>query len=419
MNSSNWAGNHQYAAQQVLVPRCLEEVQEFVAAAHRIKAVGSRHSFNDIADSPGDQLSLEAMPAQLDIDGERGTVTVGGGIRYGDFIEQLDAAGFAIHNLASLPHISVAGAIATATHGSGVGNGNLASAVAGLELVTGTGEVLRVERGAAGFDGMVVALGALGVVTRVTLDIQPRFRVRQDVYDTLPWTSVTENFDAITSAAYSVSLFTSWGAEGVTQAWLKSRVDADATFAPAFFGGVYAREARHPLPGVSPVSTTEQVGVPGPWWDRLAHFKLDFTPSHGDEVQTEYLLPRANALAAIDALRALGPRIAPHLFIAELRTVAADDLWLSTAFHQHSVGFHFTWRKHPEALAALLPDIDAALAPLGGRPHWGKVFVTDPGRFEALYPQLPAFRRLAEKLDPEHKFRNDYLNRTVFAGLAD
>jgi alditol oxidase len=415
MNSSNWAGNYQYTAQQVHVPRRLEEVQELVAAAHSIKAVGSRHSFNDIADSPGDQLSLEALPARLDIDRERHTVTVSGGIRYGDFIEQLNGEGFAIHNLASLPHISVAGAIATATHGSGVTNGNLASAVAGLELVTGTGEVLRIERGAEDFEGMVVALGAVGIVTRVTLDIQPCFQVRQDVYDALPWASVTQNFDAITSAAYSVSLFTSWGADGVTQAWLKSRVDADATFGPAFFGGVYARGARHPLPGVSPVSTTEQVGVPGPWWNRLAHFRLDFTPSHGDEVQTEYLLPHDNALAAIDALRALGPRIAPHLFIAELRTVAADDLWLSTAYHQHSVGFHFTWKKHPDSLAALLPDIDAALAPLGGRPHWGKVFVTDPGRFELLYPQLPAFRRLAETLDPEHKFRNDYLDRTVFA----
>jgi alditol oxidase len=291
--------------------------------------------------------------------------------------------------------------------------------VAGLELVTGTGEVLRIERGAEDFEGMVVALGAVGIVTRVTLDIQPCFQVRQDVYDALPWASVTQNFDAITSAAYSVSLFTSWGAEGVTQAWLKSRVDADATFGPAFFGGVYARGARHPLPGVSPVSTTEQVGVPGPWWNRLAHFRLDFTPSHGDEVQTEYLLPHDNALAAIDALRALGPRIAPHLFITELRTVAADNLWLSTAYHQHSVGFHFTWKKHPDSLAALLPDIDAALAPLGGRPHWGKVFVTDPGRFESLYPQLPAFRRLAETLDPEHKFRNEYLDRTVFAAAAD
>ena len=418
MNSSNWAGNYQYRAQHVHMPRSLEEVQDLVGAAQRIKAVGSRHSFNDIADSPGDQISLEALPAQLDIDRERSTVTVSGGIRYGDFIESLHRAGYAIHNLASLPHISVAGAIATATHGSGVANGNLASAVAGLELVTGTGEVLRVERGRPDFDGMVVALGALGIVTRVTLDIQPRFEVRQDVYDTLSWTSVAENFNAIMGAAYSVSLFTSWGDEGVTQAWLKSRTDADAPAAAEFFGGTYAREARHPLPGISPVSTTEQVGVPGPWWNRLAHFKLDFTPSHGDEVQTEYLLPRGNALAAIDALRALGPRIAPHLFVAELRSVAADDLWLSTAYHQHSVGFHFTWKKHTEALAALLPDIDAALAPLRARPHWGKVFITDPGRLEALYPQLPAFRELAERLDPEHKFRNRYLDRNVFAAVA-
>jgi alditol oxidase len=421
MNSSNWAGNYRYRARRVHEPRTLEEVQDLVAAAHHIKAVGSRHSFNDIADSAGDQLSLAGLPARLDIDTEHHTVTVSGGIRYGDFIEQLHGAGFAVHNLASLPHISVAGAIATATHGSGVGNGNLATAVAGLELVTATGELLHITRDLEDFGGCVVALGALGIVTGVTLDIQPCFQVRQDVYDSLSWADVTDNFDAITAAAYSVSLFTSWGADGVSQVWLKSRMDAQEPFPglgsdARFFGGVYARQGRHPLPGISAASTTQQVGVPGPWWDRLAHFKLDFTPSHGDEVQTEYLVPRGNALAAIDVLRALGPRMAEHLFIAELRTVAADDLWLSTAYHQHSVGFHFTWKKHAEALATLLPDIDAALAPLGGRPHWGKVFVTDPARFEALYPQLPAFRHLAEKLDPEHKFRNDYLDRTVFAG---
>ena len=215
-----------------------------------------------------------------------------------------------------------------------------------------------------------------------------------------------------------MSLFTIVGDEGVDAGVVEEPDGCGCAGHAEFFGGTYAREARHPLPGISPVSTTEQVGVPGPWWNRLAHFKLDFTPSHGDEVQTEYLLPRGNALAAIDALRALGPRIAPHLFIAELRTVAADDLWLSTAYHQHSVGFHFTWKKHAEALAVLLPDIEAALAPLGARPHWGKVFVTDPGRFEALYPQLPAFRNLAERVDPEHKFRNDYLDRNLFAAAA-
>jgi xylitol oxidase len=423
MTSANWAGNYLYRASTLQRPSSLEQVQEFVAAAQQLKALGSRHSFNDVADSPGEQLSLEAMPAELTIDREASTVTVNAGVRYGGFAEELHREGFAVHNLASLPHISVAGAIATGTHGSGDGNGNLSSAVAGLELVTADGSVVTVRRGEPDFDGMVVSLGAIGVVTRVTLDVEPAFEVRQDVYENLPWAAVADHFDEITSAAYSVSMFTNWLGDGIDRLWLKSRTDREATAAgePAFFGATRATRELHPLPNVPAESATAQLGVPGPWWNRLPHFRLDFTPSKGDEIQTEYLFGRENAVAAIEAIRALGPTIAPQLYISEIRTMKADNLWLSPAFGRDTVAIHFTWKRE-DAVLAHLPLIDAALAPFDARPHWGKVFTLGEGgsatgarSFDSLYPKLPQFRQLADALDPEGKFRNDYLQRTAFA----
>jgi xylitol oxidase len=421
MTSANWAGNYFYRASALHRPTSIAEVQEFVAAAQQVKALGSRHSFNDVADSAGVQLSLEAMPTELSLDAAGHTVTVNAGARYGDFAEQLAHEGFAVHNLASLPHISVAGAVATGTHGSGDGNGNLPSAVAGLEFVLADGSLLTVRRGEPDFDGMVVALGALGVVTRVTLDVEPSFEVRQDVYENLPWHTLAEHFDEITSAAYSVSLFTNWSDSGINQVWLKSRPDAgpdagaSAAGDAAFFGATLATRQLHPLPDVSAESTTEQGGVPGPWWNRLSHFRLDFTPSKGEEIQTEYLFGREHAVAAIEAIRALGPQLAPHLYISEVRTMKADELWLSPAFGRDTAAIHFTWKRE-DAVLALLPLIDAALAPFNARPHWGKVFEMDAARFDSLYPKLPAFRQLADRLDPQGKFRNDYLRRTIFAG---
>jgi xylitol oxidase len=424
MTSANWAGNYLYRASILHRPGSIEEVQELVAAARQIKALGSRHSFNDVADSPGEQLSLEAMPAELTIDSAANTVTVNAGVRYGGFAEELHRAGFAVHNLASLPHISVAGAIATGTHGSGDGNGNLSSAVAGLELVTADGTIVTTRRGEPDFDGMVVSLGALGVVTRVTLDIEPTFEVRQDVYEKLPWSTLAGHFDEITSAAYSVSMFTNWVGESIDQLWLKSRTDREATAAgePTFLGATRATRELHPLPDISAESTTPQLGVPGPWWNRLSHFRLDFTPSKGEEIQTEYLLDREYAVEAIEAIRSLGPIIAPQLFISEIRTMKGDSLWLSPAYGRDTVAIHFTWKRE-DAVLAHLPLIDAALAPFAARPHWGKVYVLGeavPGlsgvrSFDSLYPKLPQFRQLADALDPEGKFRGDYLQRTVFA----
>lgn len=416
----NWAGNYRYTAPAIHRPRTLEEVQEVVAGAAKIRALGSRHSFNSIADSPGALISLENLDPGIGIDAEARTVTVSGGTRYGTLAESLEANGYALPNLASLPHISVAGAVATATHGSGDANGNLATSVAELEIVAADGTVHTLSRGISpDFDGAVVGLGALGVVTKVTLDIEPTYAVRQDVFEALPWETVLGDFDAATSSAYSVSLFTDWSGDAVAQSWLKSRIAGAEAAAAAlsgetFFGGSRATVARHPLPGVSAENCTEQLGVPGPWSERLAHFRMAFTPSSGEELQSEFFVRREHAVAAISELRALSHCITPLLLVSEIRTVAADQLWLSTAYGQDSVGFHFTWKPLQDEVEELLPVIEEALAPLNARPHWGKLFQADAASLASLYPRFADFKDLAERMDPERKFRNGFLARKVF-----
>ena len=405
MTGTNWAGNLTYGASALLEPASVDELGELVASAPRVRALGTRHSFNRVADTTGAQISVAALPHVVEVDEAAREVTVSAGLRYGELVEELDRAGWALHNLASLPHISVAGAIATGTHGSGDHNGSLASSVAGLELVTADGTVLVVRRGDAEFSGMVVSLGRLGVVTTVTLDIVSTFQVRQDVYEGVSWDAIAANLDAITSSAYSVSMFTDWGEAGAGQAWLKSRADV---VPPAdFFGAAPATRELHPLPEESAEFSTPQLGAPGAWWERLPHFRLGFTPSNGEELQTEYLVPRQHALAAIDAVRALAPAIQPHLFVSELRTIAADDLWLSPSHDVDCLAIHFTWRMHVPEVMAALPRLDDALAPFTARPHWGKVFQSDRERLAAAYPRIADFRSLAERLDPQGKFSND------------
>ncbi|MDR7086194.1 xylitol oxidase [Aeromicrobium panaciterrae] len=396
----NWAGNIAYDALMLLKPSSVEELQEIVSMTPRIRPLGSRHSFNRIADTDAVQVTVEKLPEVFEIDGS--TVTVGAGVRYGEMVGRLHDAGWALHNLASLPHISIAGAVATGTHGSGDGNGSLATAVAGLQMVTAGGELLEIRRGDPDFDGMVVSLGLLGVVTHVTLDIEPTYEVSQHVFENLSWSAIHEHFDEITSSAYSVSLFTDWG-DGASTVWLKSRNEA----LPELYDAVPATANVHPLPGLSGEFTTLQLGQPGPWWDRLPHFRLEFTPSNGEELQTEYLVPRTHALEAIDAVRALAAQVQPLLLVSEIRTIAADNLWLSPSHDVDCVALHFTWRQDIPGVTAFLPTLDDALAPFAARPHWGKLFETTPDRLMAAYPKLDQFRELAEQFDPTGMFAND------------
>jgi xylitol oxidase len=416
---TNWAGNHTYRARVERV-QSLEEVQEVVASAPRVRALGSRHSFTDLTDTTdetgvgGVLVSLADLPTTVEVDAEARTARVTGRAAYGDVATRLQAQGWALANLASLPHISVAGAVATGTHGSGVENGSLATAVAALEIVGPDGAVRRVARGDADFEGSVVALGALGVVTAVTLDIEPTYDVRQDVFTGLGWSSLAENVDTITSSAYSVSLFTRWTDAGIDQVWIKSRVGDRAPEPPReLFGAIAATATVHMLEGGAIEAVTEQGGVPGPWLDRLPHFRMEFTPSGGEELQSEYLLPRERTLEAVERLRALAEVIAPALMVTELRTVAADSHWLSSSFGHDVVGVHFTWLRDVQRVYAVLPLIEDALLPLGARPHWGKCFVAGAGQLEPLYPRVSEFRALRRRIDPDGKFGNAFLDRVI------
>ena len=385
-----------------------------VAENTRVRALGTGHSFSPIADTDGVLIATAGLPAAGDVDAAAAVVTVGAGVKYGDLARRLNAAGWALRNLASLPHISVGGACATATHGSGGGNGNLASAVRAMELVTADGGLVTLDAGADGdrFRGVVVGLGALGVVTTLTLDLVPAYQVRQYVYDDLPASEFTGHFDEIMGAAYSVSVFTDWQGSHHNQVWLKHR-DGDQEGFPAgrpWHGARPADGPRHPVPGMTAGPATQQHGIPGPWHERIPHFRPGFTPSGGTELQSEYLLPRQAAVPALTALAGLGDLLAPVLRIAEIRTVAADECWMSTCYRQDSVAMHFTWALDPAAVRPVVAAVEERLVPLGARPHWGKVFGVEPQAVRARYPRWDDFRALARSLDPAGKFRNDFMD---------
>lgn len=408
-----------YSTSNVFYPKSVKEVQYLVKKCNRLRALGTKHCFNTIADSKDNLISLKEMNRVVSLDAKAHTVTVEGGIKYGELSPYLHEKGFALHNLASLPHISVAGSCTTATHGSGMGNGNLASAVRALEIVTADGNILHLSKEKDGekFLASVVGLGALGVITKVTLAIQPTFLMRQNVYEKLPMAQMKEHFEKIMSAGYSVSLFTDWQTENINEVWIKTRVDDGTNYnaLPVFFGASAAKKNMHPIAELSAENCTEQMGVPGPWYERMPHFKMGFTPSSGKELQSEFFIPQHNAVAAILAVARLGKQIGPHLFISEIRTIAADNLWMSPCRNQASVAIHFTWKQEWAEVKKLLPLIEKELEPFNVRPHWGKLFTMSPKLLASRYEKLPEFKKMIVTNDPTGKFRNDFLNETIHA----
>jgi alditol oxidase len=413
---TNWSGNYTYQAKKLYQPQTVDEVRQVVKQCSKLRALGSRHSFNGIADSTENQISLAALK-QIELDRQAHTVTVGGGVTYSQLSPYLESQGFALPNLASLPHISVAGAIATATHGSGVKNGNLATPVEGLEFVTAKGDLvtLSLQKDGERFKGAVVHLGALGVITHVTLKVEPTYQVAQVVYQDLSMSQLEHHLQEIFSSGYSVSLFTDWQNHNINQVWVKKRVEAGKAphFEAELFGAKAATRKLHPITKLSPENCTDQLGVPGAWYDRLPHFRINFTPSSGAELQTEYLIPREKGYEAILAVEQLHQQIGQHLFITELRTIAADDLWMSTAYHRDSMAIHFTWKPEWPAVKELLPQIEAKLAPFGARPHWGKLFTMKAPAIPALYPEMSRYQELAAHYDEQGKFRNAFLEKVL------
>src|SRR6266436_34480 len=415
----NWAGNLEYSTDRLYSANSLEEVRSYVKKQNKLKVLGTRHCFNNIADSTDNFLSLKSMDKVVALEPEARTATVDAGMTYGQLCPLIHSQGFALHNLASLPHISIAGACSTATHGSGEKNGNLATAVSAFEIVTAAGEVVKLSRLEDGdaFLGAVVGLGALGVITKITLDIQPTYMVRQYVYENLPLGEVKDHFDAIESSAYSVSLFTDWRNQLVSEVWIKSRDEEGQAFdaTTEFFGAKRATKNLHPIAELSAENCTEQMGVPGPWYERLPHFRMGFTPSAGKELQTEYFVPRQHAVEAILAVERLRDQVSPHLMISEIRAIAADSLWLSPCYKQPCVTIHFTWKQDWPAVKMLMPLIEKELAPFKARPHWGKLFIMSPAELKSVYKKLPDFIQLSKKYDPQGKFRNEFLSSNVFS----
>ncbi len=414
----NWAGNLEYSTDQLHQPETVEQVQQLVKKLSKLKALGTRHSFNNIADSPANQISFQHLDNILSLDPKSNTVTVEPGVTYGKLSPYLFEKGYALHNLASLPHISVAGAISTATHGSGVNNGNLSTAVSALEIVNAGGEVMALSREKDGeqFLGAVVGLGALGIITKVTLDIQPTFDVRQDVFLNLPMQQLKDHFDEIMSSGYSVSLFTDWTSQHVNQVWVKRRItNGTPNELPSdFFGAVPATKDVHPILEISAENCTPQMGVPGPWHERLPHFKMNFTPSSGKELQAEYFVPRQHAMEAILAIDSIHDQVSPLLQISEVRTIDADRLWMSPCYGQPSVSIHFTLKQDWPNVQKLLPVIERELAPFEARPHWAKLFMMEPARLKSLYRKLPDFLELVKQFDSNRKFENAFLDRNVY-----
>jgi alditol oxidase len=406
----NWAGNYSYGARAIHTPSTFDQLHEVVTSAGEIRVLGSRHSFTDIGDS-AEIVSLEGLRSEIVVDRRAMTVTCGAGTRYGELAGALDREGLALANLASLPHIGIAGAVSTATHGSGNGNGNLATAVRALGLLTSDGGLRTLAAGDPDFDGAVVGLGALGVMTRVTLAVEPSYAVRQEVFEPLPWEALFSSFDELMASGYSVSVFTRWREEA-GRVWVKTRTDRPA-LGRELLGISAATSERHPIDGLDPIHATPQLGIPGPWFDRLPHFRMGFTPSSGAEIQSEFIVPREHAVDAIKAVRGIASTVGPLVQISEIRTIAADSLWMSPQYGRDTAAVHFTWKREQTSVERAVAEVERVLEPFGARPHWGKLFLAEAAAIAPLYERLSDFRQLCERFDPRRAFRNRWLERHV------
>jgi len=412
---TNWAGNLRYGSSEVLYPTTIDELRKAIGRIKRGKALGSQHSFSTVADTTGTHLSTAKMNRILSLDKDNLVAWMEPGVRYGDLALWLDKQGYAVHNLASLPHISVAGACATATHGSGDYNGNLATAVRGMDIMKADGTIVTLDPSMPEFNGAVVHLGALGVVTRIGLAVQPRFDMRQEVFENLPMAALENHFHTIFSMGYSVSMFTHWRDKNINQVWVKHRIgDGYAGTYGDLYGATPATTDLHPIKTNSAENCTEQMNRFGPWYERLPHFKMGFTPSNGAELQTEFFVPREHAFKAIMAVEALHEEVSPALFVTEIRTISADELWMSPAYQQHIVSIHFTWKPEPDKVMPLIPKIEAALKPYDPRPHWGKIFTMPHSELTGRYARYADFMELVRKFDPDGIWRNDFLDRNLY-----
>ena len=404
----NWSKNVDFNDRDFLQPESLAELQEMVRLNQKIRARGTAHSFNEIANTSSYAINLAKMPRVIEVNSEKSSVRVAAGLTYGELAPVLHSQGWALNNLASLPHISIAGSISTGTHGSGIKNQNLANQVLSLDIVTSEGELRHIDRTSPAFSTLVIGLGLGGIVYQYELKVEPTFEIRQVIYPQIPFDILQRNFDQIMGTAYSVSYFTDWSSDQVGNLWCKFR---DHEVIPESVGGISKAESKyHPIPSVDPTACTDQFGESGDWHQRLPHFKLEFTPSVGEEIQTEFFIDRKDAAAALEVLMQLSDVITPLLWITELRTIAADEIWLSGAYQRDTVAIHFTWKK-VDAIYSVIQKVEDALRPFNYRPHWGKVFTADAKYLSSVYPRMGEFKALILALDPSKKFENSFTRR--------
>lgn len=411
----NWGRNVKYLAREVVRVREVEEVARVVRENKRVRVLGTRHSFNRVADTDGVLVDVSGMRRCWD--GGAG-VRVEPGVTYGQLGEELEGRARGIENYPSLPHVCVGGAVQTGTHGSGTKN--LSTQVSEVAVVTASGEVRRVKAGDVEFNGSVVSLGLLGVVVELNLITQPYRHIVQEVYTDVSLEELREGYGELIGGAnplerpYSVSLFTKWMNGVVDQVWVKRRVDRGWR-EPAMLRGKKSAKKLHPIREVDPEFCTEQ-GVAGPAHERLPHFKMEFEPSSaGAELQSEYFVSRQDVGAVMAVMGEIGPQLQECLMVSEVRSVDRDELWMSPCYGRDSVGIHFTWRPREAEVFSLLKEVvEPALRPFAPRPHWGKVFVMEPAEVMSRYERLGDFRALCQRWDPEGKFRNSFTRRYIF-----
>lgn len=401
----NWAGNIKFQDSKTLAPKSISEIQDIVRTNRKVKARGTAHSFNTIADTKYVALLLDQMPKEIIINKEKKSVTVSAALKYGEVAEELHKNGLALHNLASLPHISIAGAIATGTHGSGSNNGNLATAVKSFDVVLADGSFRNINSSDGDlYYGGVIGLGLVGIVVRVELNIQSTFNLGQNVYLGMKRDNFRDNFDAIMSSGYSVSYVTTWQQEMAGEVWVKF---LEGTTPPeVLFGSHGATEKLHLLKNHSPEPCNDQLGIIGPWHLRLPHFKMEFTPSSGAELQSEFFVNRAQASSALLALEAIADQISIPLMGSEIRTIASDNFWMSPHYKSNDVGIHFTWKQIPETFEAV-KAIETTLKPFQYRPHLGKIYTAAPSYISSVFPKFKNFQELISQIDPNNKFGNE------------
>lgn len=402
----NWSRNIYFEENEYFQPESLIELQDLVRSKSSIRARGSAHSFNEIANTKSCAINLAKMPKVIEINQDNKSVLASAGLTYGELAPALHKKGWALSNLASLPHISIAGSISTGTHGSGIRNKNLANQVKSIRFIDHQGQLHQIEQSSPDFNALVIGLGLGGIVYQYELSIEPTFQISQVVYPDIPIEILQSNFEEIMGVAYSVSFFTDWSTKNIGNLWCKFH--SDENILDEISGYSQATQKYHPIPSMDPIACTDQFAVEGNWYERLPHFKIEFSPSVGDEIQSEFFIDRKDAAAAIDAISKLGSEISPLLWITELRTIAADELWLSGAFQRETLGIHFTWKKMPE-IYAVISKVEQALLPFNYRPHWGKAFSSNPSHLHRAFPRMSQFFELIQKIDPEEKFYNEFV----------